>query len=121
MSAIALMTVERKSGRAREPPSRTPYSHSIINEPTKLLICKVLATASQSFAVILTVKVLITSIGTGFRAVLRKLTFRDLSTSIDSDDRCQRHRRASVLVGYAPPQEPASITLNHCPATLCRP
>jgi len=34
---------------------RGPYSHSIINEPSKLLIFKELATASQFFAVIFTV------------------------------------------------------------------
>jgi hypothetical protein len=76
-----------------------PYSHSIINETSKLLICKVLAPASQTFTVIFTVNLSGTSIGAGFRSVLRKLTFRDLSTSIDSDDGCQRYRRAPVLVG----------------------
>jgi len=60
------------------------YSHSIINEPSKSLICNALATASRIFAVILTVNLSGTSIGAGFRAVLRKLTFRDLSTSIGS-------------------------------------
>jgi hypothetical protein len=75
------------------------HSHSIINEPSTLLICKVLAAASQTFAVIFTVNLSGTSIGAGFRAARRTLTFRGLSTSIDSDDGCQRHRRASVLVG----------------------
>jgi hypothetical protein len=76
-----------------------PYhSHSIINEPSKLLIRNVFAASSQTFTVIFTVRMRSTSIGAGFRAVRRKLTFRDLSTSIDSDDGCQRHRRASVLV-----------------------
>jgi hypothetical protein len=59
-----------------------------------LLIRKALAAAPQTFTVILTVNLSGTSIGAGFRAVLRKLTFRDLSTSIDSDDGCQLHRRA---------------------------
>jgi hypothetical protein len=63
------------------------------------LIRKALAAASQTFTVIFTVNLSGTSIGAGFRAVRPKLTFRDLSTSIDSDDGCQRHRRASVLVG----------------------
>jgi hypothetical protein len=75
------------------------YSHSIINEPSALLIRKALAAASQTFTVIFTVNLSGTSMGAGFRAVLRKLTCRDLSTSIDFDDGCQRYRRASALVG----------------------
>lgn len=55
------------------------HSHSIVNEPSKLLIGKALDAASQTFTVIFAVKVRSTSIGEGFRAVLRKLTFRDLS------------------------------------------
>ena len=71
----------------RESPSVVPpYSHSIINEPSKLLICMVLDTASRIFTVIFTVKVPGTSIGAGLRAIRPKVTFRDLSTSIDSDD-----------------------------------
>ena len=62
------------------------YSHSIINRPSKLLISKCLQVARSIFTVIFTVKVSGTSIGAGFRAVLRKLTFRDLSRSIDSCD-----------------------------------
>jgi hypothetical protein len=65
-------------------PGRAPYSHSIINEPSKLLIRKVFAAASQTFTVIFTVKVLCTSIGAGLRAIRPKVTFRDLSTSIGS-------------------------------------
>jgi hypothetical protein len=61
-----------------------PYSHSIINEPSKLLICEEIAAASQIFAVIFTVNLSGTSIGAGFRAVLRRLTFRDLSRTVDS-------------------------------------
>lgn len=61
-----------------------PYSHSIINEPSKLLICHVLSPDSQTFTVIFTVNLSGTSIGAGLRAVRRKATFRDLSTSIDS-------------------------------------
>jgi hypothetical protein len=78
------------------------YSHSIINEPCKLLIRKALSAASQTFTVISTVNLSGTSIGAGFRAIRRKVTFRDLSTSIDSDDCCQLHRRARVLLGKAP-------------------
>jgi argininosuccinate synthase len=60
------------------------HSHSIINEPSKLLISKCLQVARAIFTVIFTVKVLGTSIGAGFRAIRRKVTFRDLSTSIGS-------------------------------------
>jgi hypothetical protein len=78
------------------------YSHSIINEAFKLLICKVPASASQIFTVIFTVNLSGTSIGAGFRAVRRKLTFRDLSTSIDSRDHRGHHRCAPVLVKATP-------------------
>jgi hypothetical protein len=63
---------------------------------------KALVAASQTFTVIFTVKVRATSIGADLRAVLRKLTFRDLSTSIDSNDDRQRHRRTLVSVGEVP-------------------
>jgi hypothetical protein len=63
------------------------------------LIRKALAAAMRTFTVTFTVNLSGISIGAGFRPVRRKLTFRDLSTSIDSDDGCLRHRRASVLVG----------------------
>jgi hypothetical protein len=65
-------------------PRKTPYSHSIINEPSNLLISRELAAASKTFAVTFTVKVPGTSIGAGLRAVRPKVTFRDLSTSIGS-------------------------------------
>jgi len=74
----------------------------MINERSKLLICKVLASASQIFTVIFTVNLSGTSIGAGFRAVHPKLTFRDLSTSIDSRDHRRHHRRASVSVEEVP-------------------
>ena len=81
---------------------RAPYSHSIINEPSKLLIRKALTAALQTFTVIFTVKVRSTSIGAGLRAVRPKLTFRDLSTSIDSNDDSRDRRRASAQVREAP-------------------
>jgi len=59
-----------------------PHSHSIINEPSKLLICKVLAAASQILTVISTVNLSGTSIGAGFQAIFKKGTERDLSKSI---------------------------------------
>ncbi len=58
------------------------YSHSIINEPSKLLIRKALAAAPQTFTVIFTVKVRSISIGAGFWAIRLKMTFLDLSRSI---------------------------------------
>jgi len=42
------------------------HSHSIINEPSKLLIRRALAAASLIFTVILTVDLSGTSIGAGF-------------------------------------------------------
>ncbi len=56
------------------------YSHSIINEPSKLLIYEESATASALF----TVKLSGTSTGAGFRAVRPNPTFRDRSSSINS-------------------------------------
>jgi len=75
-----------------------PYSHSNVNERSKLFIWNAPEPAPQKFAVILTVKVRSTSIGAGFRAVRPKLTFRDLSTSIDSRELRGHHRRASGSV-----------------------
>ena len=80
----------------------SPHSHSIINELSKLLIRKALAAAPQTFTVIFTVNLSGTSIGAGFRAVSRKLTFRDLSRSIDSRDHRRHLRRASVSVQESP-------------------
>jgi hypothetical protein len=82
------------------------HSHSIINERSTLLIRKALAAARQTFTVSFTVNPSGTSIGAGFRTVRRKMTFRNLSTSIDShDDRGQHRRhnpRASVSVRATP-------------------
>jgi len=83
-------------------PDRPFYSHSIINEPSKLLIRRELDVAPQTFTVILTVNLSGTSIGAGFRAVRPKLTFRDLSTSIDSRGDSNRHRHAPAPVTEAP-------------------
>jgi hypothetical protein len=78
---------------------KTPnHSHSIINEPTKPLICNAPEAARQKFTVISTVKVRSISIGAGLQAIRSELTFRDLSTSIDSRDHHGLHRRASVSV-----------------------
>lgn len=65
---------------------QTPnHSHSIINDPYKLLICNAPEADPQKFTVIFTVKVRSTSIGVGLRAIRPEATFRDLLTSIDSD------------------------------------
>ena len=72
------------------------YSHSIINEHSKLLIRKALSAAPQVFTVIFTVKVRSTSIGAGLRAIRPEATFRDLSTSIDSHDHRRHRQRPSV-------------------------
>jgi hypothetical protein len=80
---------------------KDPYSHSIINEPFKLLIRKVLDAASPILTVIFTVNPLRSSIGAGLRVIRPNLTFRDLSTSIDSHDDRGHHRRASVSVREA--------------------
>jgi len=55
----------------------------------------------QVFTIILTVKVSGTSIGAGLRAIRLEVTFRDLSTSIDSHADCQHYRRAPVSVAEA--------------------
>jgi len=65
------------------------------------LIRKALAAPPQTFTVTFTVNLPSTSIGAGLQAVRQKLTLRDLSTSIDSRDDCQRHRHASVSVAEA--------------------
>jgi hypothetical protein len=83
-----------------------PLSHSIINERSKLSIGRALDAASKIFPVIFAVNLSGTSIGAGFRPVRPKLTFRDLSTSIDFHDDCGKHRRhnrrASASVGATP-------------------
>jgi hypothetical protein len=78
------------------------YSHSIINEPAKLLICMASEHGTKVSTVILTVNLSRTSIGAHFRAIRRKLTFRDLSISIDSRDHRRHYWRASVSVRVTP-------------------
>jgi len=56
------------------------YSHSIINEPSKLLIRGAVAAAPQTFTVIFTVKLSSTSIGGGLRAIRPNLTLVDSTT-----------------------------------------
>jgi len=80
---------------------KDPYSHSIINERSKLLICNAPEAAPPKFTVIFTVNLSGTSIGAGLRVIRPNLTFRDLSTSIDSHDDRGHHRRASVSVREA--------------------
>ena len=78
------------------------HSLSLTYEPSKLLIRKVLGAAPQVLTVTLAVNLSDTSIGEGFRAVLRNLTFRDLSRSIDSRDHRRHLRRTSVSVQESP-------------------
>jgi hypothetical protein len=91
----------RSSGpdRLERPANDARYralSHSIINEPFKLLICRVLAAAPQTFTVIFAVKVWSASIGAGLRADVRQLIFRDRSRSIDSWGARRTLHRAST-------------------------
>jgi len=77
-----------------------PYSHSIIDEPSELLICNAPEADPQKFTVIFTVKVRSASIDAGLRAIRPEATYRDLSTSIDSSNRRgQRRRRIGVSQG----------------------
>jgi hypothetical protein len=95
---------------------RPPHSHSIINEPSKLLICNAPEADPQKFTVIFTVKVRSTSIGAGLRAIRPEATFRDLSTSIDSSNHLG-HRRRRIGVGQGNDEEGlASNSLSYCPA-----
>lgn len=94
------------------------HSHSIINEPSKLLICNAPEAAPRKFTVIFTVRVRSTSIGAGLRAIRPEATFRDLSTSIDSSDH-HGYRRRRIGVGQGNAQEGlASHALSCCRDSL---
>ena len=94
---------------------RVPYSHSIINEPSNLLICMQLKAVPQRFTVIFTVRVLSTSIGAGLRAIRPEATIRDLSTSIDSSNH-RGHGRRRIGVDQGNDQEGlASNALSYYP------
>jgi hypothetical protein len=73
------MQIENQSGIVPE-----TYSHSIVNEISKLLIRNALAAATQTFTVTFTVNLSGTSIGAGLRAIRQNVAFRGLSRSIDS-------------------------------------
>jgi len=90
------------------------YSHSIVNEPSKLLIRKALGCAAQVFTVIFTVILLGTSIGAGFRAIVKKCTFRDLSPSIGSRDDCRRDQGSSLRLRDAPKDTSPSNDTTNC-------
>lgn len=64
--------------------SSAVYSHSIVSEPSKLLIRKPHATVPQPFTVSFTVKVRSIIIGAGLQVIRFEVTSRDLSTSIGS-------------------------------------
>jgi len=92
-----------------------PYSHSIINEPSKLLIGKVLAAASQTFTVTFTVKVRSTSTGAGLRAIRPEATFTR-SIDIYRLPRPLRTPSTSLGVGQGNDQKSvASNALSYCP------
>jgi hypothetical protein len=75
----------------------------------------------QVFTVIFTVKVSGTSIGAGLRTIQQKVTFRDLSRSIDSDNDC-RDASTRVSAGQGNAQEgPASNAISYCHDLLFRP
>ena len=97
---------------------RPPHSHSIINEPSKLLISKCLQVARSIFTVIFTVKVSGTSIGAGFRAIRRKVTFRDLSTSIGSGEHSRSYQWTPLQVRQGPHMPTASNCISHCQQTF---
>ena len=94
------------------------HSHSIINEPSKLLISKWFQVAWLTFTVIFTVKVSGTSIGAGFRAIRRKVTFRHLSGSIDSKDASPHYRCAPKPVQATSESASPSSALSHCLTSL---
>ena len=97
------------------------YSHSIVNETSKLLICNTPEADTQNFTVIFTVKLGSASIGAGLQAIRQEATFRDLSTSIDSSNH-RGHRRRRIGVGQGNDQEGlASNALTYCPDCLFRP
>jgi hypothetical protein len=90
------------------------HSHSIINEPSKRLIRKELGTAAQVFTVVFTVILLGTSIGAGFRAIVKKCTFRDLSPTIGFRDDCRRDQAPSLGLRDAPKNtSPSNDTINY--------
>jgi hypothetical protein len=89
-------------------------SHSIVNEPSKLLIRRALAAAPQTFTVIFTVNLSGTSIGAGFRAIVKKGTFRDLSTSIGSRYDCRRDQGLSARLRDAPKNSSPSNDTTNC-------
>ena len=96
----------------------TCHSHSIINGPSKLLISKCLQVARAIFTVIFTVKVSGTSIGAGFRAIRRKVTFRDLSTSIGSCEHRRSCQWTTLQVRQGPHMPTASNCISHCQQTF---
>jgi hypothetical protein len=119
------------SGRGLSPPQQCrpgaspdkdpeTYSHSIINEPSKLLICNELEADPRNFTVIFTVKVRGTSIGAGLRAIRQNVAFRGLSTSIDSDKGCPPHQRAPVKAWEVLGKRAASNALSLCTETPFR-
>jgi hypothetical protein len=78
------------------------------------LICNAPQADPQKFTVIFTVKVRSTSIGAGLQAIRSEVTFRDLSTTIDSRNH-RGHRRRRIGVDHGNDQEGlASNALGYC-------
>ena len=74
--------------------------------------------ALSIFTVIFTVKVLDTSIGAGLRAIRPKVTFRDLSRSIDSKNDSPHRRCAPKPVQATSESASPSSALSHCLTSL---
>jgi hypothetical protein len=74
-----------------------------------------LEAASQKFTVIFTVKVRSISIGAGLQAIQSEVTYRDLSTAIDSTNH-RGHRRRRIGVGQGNDREGlAPNAISYCP------
>jgi hypothetical protein len=79
-----------------------------------------LAAAPEIFAVIITVNLSGTSIGAGFRAIRPKVTFRDLSRSIDSWGARERFIAPRRNPSERTQTEGASNTVTICRTSLFR-
>jgi hypothetical protein len=81
---------------APEDISRADYSHSIINDPSKLLIFHAPEAAPRKFTVSFKRQIAEHQHGAGLRAIRPEANFRDLSTSIDSRNHPGHYRYARV-------------------------
>ena len=107
--------------KAAARPRSAPYSHSIINEPSKLLICKALASAPQIFTVIFTVNDVDHQHWRGFPGGLAKT---HLSRSIEVYRLPRPSPTPSTRIRVGPGMAPrglASNCLSYCRDSLLRP